>query len=249
MYYTVWLNKSFRSDLQWWTCFLPTWNGVGMMSGIVPARYVGTITLDVSGSWGCGAFESSGEWFQLKLPESWSSIHITVKELLPIVTGIALWGRKWHGQTVHCLCDNAAVVAIIKSGRCKDERVMHLMRSHERVMHLVRSHERIMHLMRSHERVMHLMRSLFFFLALYNMVVVGEHIPGVDALSRDDVPSFLLQAPGARRQPREIPEELLKCLVEEQADWTSQSWIGSFFSKGLAESTQRSRPETLLGIM
>ncbi len=136
----------------------------------------------------------------MKLPESRSSIHITVKELLPIVIGIGLWGRKWHGQTVRCLCDNAAVIAIIKSGRCKDERVMHLMRSHERVMHLMRSHERVMHLMRSHERVMHLMRShervmhlmrshervmhlmmrsLFFFLALYNMVV-GEHIPGVD---------------------------------------------------------------------
>ncbi len=57
MHYTVRLNKSFRSDLQWWTCFLPTWNGVGMMSGIVPARYVGTITSDASGSWGCGAFE------------------------------------------------------------------------------------------------------------------------------------------------------------------------------------------------
>ncbi len=28
--------------------------------------------------------------------------------------------------------------------------------------------------------------------------------------------AFLLQVPGARRQPREIPEELLKCLVEEQ---------------------------------
>ncbi len=66
--------------------------GVGMMSGIVPARYVGTKTSDASGSWGCGAFESSGEWIQLKLPESWSSIHITVKELLPIVIGIALWG-------------------------------------------------------------------------------------------------------------------------------------------------------------
>lgn len=178
---------------------------MGMMAGIVPARYVGTITSDASGSWGCGAFETSGEWFQLKLPESWSTVHITVKELLPIVIGIALWGRRWQGGTVRCLCDNAAVVAIIRSGRSRDERVMHLV------------------------------RSLFFFLALYKVAVVGEHIPGVnngaaDALSRDDVSSFRLQVPWAHSQPGEVPEELLQCLVKEQSDWTSQSWIDMFKS-------------------
>ena len=47
-----------------------------------------------SGSWGCGAFTSSGEWFQVVWPDSWSSVHITVKELLPIVIGVALWGKQ-----------------------------------------------------------------------------------------------------------------------------------------------------------
>ena len=54
--------------------------------------------------------------FQLKLPGSWDGIHITAKELLPIVIGAALWGEQWRGQTVRCLCDNAAVVAVILSG-------------------------------------------------------------------------------------------------------------------------------------
>ena len=86
----------------------------------------GIITSDASGSWGCGAFTSAGERFQLKLPGSWHGIHITAKELLPIVT---LWGEQWRGQTVRCLCDNAAVVVVIRSGSNRDERVMHLMRS------------------------------------------------------------------------------------------------------------------------
>ena len=100
--------------------FLQAWNGVGMMLGVVPMYPAGTITSDASGSWGCGAFTSAGERFQLKLPGSWHGIHITAKEVLPIVIGVALWGEQWRGQTV---------VAVIRSGSNRDERVMHLMRS------------------------------------------------------------------------------------------------------------------------
>ena len=35
------LNHGFRSDLRWWATFLPTWNGVGMMSGVIPAEVAG----------------------------------------------------------------------------------------------------------------------------------------------------------------------------------------------------------------
>lgn len=196
------LNKGFRSDLQWWACFLPSWNGDSMMSSVVKGGWKVTVTSDVPGSWGCGAFTSSGEWFQLQLLESWSSIHITVKELLPIVLGAVVWGEKWEGKTVRCLCDNAAVVAIIKSGRSKVERAMHLI------------------------------RSLFFFLAKFGVVLVGEHIPGIengaaDALSRDNLPSFRLQLPGVQPQPTAIPRGDLDRLAHH------------YFVKGLANSTHK----------
>lgn len=42
---------------------------------------------------GCGAFSSAGEWFQIEWLEKWKEFHITVKELLPIVMGVALWGN------------------------------------------------------------------------------------------------------------------------------------------------------------
>ena len=83
---------------------------------------------DASGSWGCGAFTSEGEWFQLKLPHDWSTVHITTKELLPIVLGAALWGKKWARKHVRCRCDNAATVAILNTGRSRDDKAMHLMR-------------------------------------------------------------------------------------------------------------------------
>ena len=59
-HYRVRLNREFRSDLQWWACFLPTWNGRSMMTGILPTFHAGVLTSDASGSWGCGAFTSSG---------------------------------------------------------------------------------------------------------------------------------------------------------------------------------------------
>ncbi len=238
LHHNIRLNNGFRSDLCWWTCFLPSSNGRGMMTGVIPTGVAGTMTSDASGSWGCGAFSSGGEWFQLQLPESWQGIHITVKELLPIVIGIALWGEQWCGRTVRCWCDNAAVVAILRSGCSKDVRVMHLT------------------------------RSLFFFLAHYNLQVVGQHIPGAengantsqgqrmasqgqrmgpthprgrewhprgrewgqhipgaengaaDALSHNDRESFLMQVPSANKVPSVIPRELEEMLV------TAGSWTG-----------------------
>ena len=50
-----------------WAAFLPSWNGVSMMAGVIPSEVAGSITSDASGSWGCGAFLSRGEWFQLEL--------------------------------------------------------------------------------------------------------------------------------------------------------------------------------------
>ena len=39
-----------------------------------------------------------------------------VKELLPIVLGVAVWGNQWQGLAVSCRCDNVAVIAIVNSG-------------------------------------------------------------------------------------------------------------------------------------
>ena len=95
-----------------------------------------------------GAFTECGEWFQYRWPAEWESVHITVRELLPIVVSVAVWGHSWRGCTVRCRCDNAAVVAIIRSGSSRDPTAMHLM------------------------------RCLFFITARYQIVLVPAHIPG-----------------------------------------------------------------------
>ena len=35
--------------------------------------------------------------------------HITLKELLPIVIAIAIWGTEWVNRSILCRCDNEAV--------------------------------------------------------------------------------------------------------------------------------------------
>ena len=55
------LNVAARSDIIWWHTFLRTWNGVGILP--ILQRQV-QLTLDASGSWGCGVY-SGVRWFQL----------------------------------------------------------------------------------------------------------------------------------------------------------------------------------------
>jgi len=77
---------------------------------------------------------------------------------------------------------------------------------------------------------MHLMRALFFFTANYNITLSCSHIPGVDngaadALSRDNVISFVQQVPGARSQPSILHQGLIQALIHQKPDWTSRDWI------------------------
>ena len=43
-----------------------------------------------------------------------------------MVVGVTLWGKQWQGKTILARSDNAAVVAIVKSGSSKDNMAMEL---------------------------------------------------------------------------------------------------------------------------
>lgn len=51
--------------------------------------------------------------FQLQWPETLSTLHISNKELIPIVIATAVWGQQWTSSHVRVKCDNAAVVHVI----------------------------------------------------------------------------------------------------------------------------------------
>jgi len=71
-----------------------------------------------------------------------------VKELLSIVLAVALWGAEWKGGLNRSQCNNAAVVAIKKSGWSKNILAIQLL------------------------------RSLFYLTAKWGIVLSGVRIPG-----------------------------------------------------------------------
>jgi len=95
LHHHIRLNRGFRSDLQWWSLFLEGWNGISLVSSLARSSPGVVLTLDASGSWGCGAFESAGKWFQIQWLGALDGAHITVKELLAVVVACALWGSQW----------------------------------------------------------------------------------------------------------------------------------------------------------
>ena len=208
-HHRVRLNLSFRSDLQWWNCFISSWNGVSLIRPLASSQT--HVWTDASGLFGCGAFvPSSQEWCQLQWPDSyppeWVQLKdesIALKELLPIVLACAVWGRDWENQAVSVHCDNLGVVSLVNSG-------------YSRV-----------------PQIMHLLRCLFFIRARFHLDVWAIHVPGVqnslaDALSRNNLHLFLLQVPGASSRRRSIPPELLELLGGRQPDWTSPAWSQLF---------------------
>ena len=192
------LNKGFQSDLQWWWMFLEIWNGVSMLNSTAVCPPAVTLTSDASGSWGCGAFLSTGEWFMCPWPPNWAKMHISVKKLFPSVLACALWGHQWRGKMVSCLSDNTEAVAILRSGISQQESVMQLM------------------------------CTLWFIKAYHSIYTVANHVAGAhnlaNSLSRDNPALFLRQVPSARRVPTTVPTDLRQLLLESDLDWTSESW-------------------------
>ena len=172
------LNLAARSDLCWWQAFLAPLNHRALRHAFTADRPSFTITTDASGAVGCGAVWHHW-WLQLK----WSEIpppfqaetaedSITMKELLPIVLAVGVWGPWWKGGTVLVLCDNQGATAAVNSGHSKAPRMMHLL------------------------------RSLFFIKARFQLRLLAAYLPGrlnvtADAVSRDHLPSFFAQIPCA----------------------------------------------------
>ena len=196
------LNREFRSDLQWWSMFCPRWNGVCALTPIRLATPDIVVHSDASGSWGFGAIWDS-HWIQGQWPNTWSSVNITAKELLPIVLSAGLWGRSWKLKCVHFRCDNEAIVHAISAWRSKEPLVMHLLRG----------------------LALLAMEFSFQFKASH---IAGSLNVAADAISRNDLPSFFVQVPQASNLPDLIPRPLLDIFLHQQPDWLSTSWKESF---------------------
>jgi len=56
------------------------WNGISLLKSVTIKSPKITVTLDASGSWGCGAFCDPGAY-------------ISIKKMVPVVIAVTIWGR------------------------------------------------------------------------------------------------------------------------------------------------------------
>ena len=201
------LNTKARADILWWRIFLQGWNGSSFFLSSSPSV---TVISDASGSFGCGAFARAYGWFQVAWPQSWHSIHITAKELVPVVVAAAVWGSQWRTSRVIFHSDNMAVVDLLRKRTSPDPLVMHLL------------------------------RCFIFYAAVYHFSFEAKHIAGVnntaaDAISRNNMTLFHSLVPQVVHSP--VPEPVLELLVHQRPDWGSPSWT-SLFTASLQRELQ-----------
>ena len=98
------LNLEARADLAWWKLLLDNWSGTSAQQFLLLRNPDHHLYTDTSGSWGCGGWAAS-QWFQVKWTPSLSLPTIALKELLPAVIAVAVWGPQWRGCLIVCHTD------------------------------------------------------------------------------------------------------------------------------------------------
>ena len=186
LHHHIRINQEARADIQWWSTFLPQWNGISYFldSDITQASALNLYT-DASGTHGYGAYYQ-GAWFRGNwAPQQRGSAGTTIQwqELFAIVAAALTWGHQWQGKRILFHCDNQAIVWAWKGKRCRERRVMALM------------------------------RVLCMTAANNNFYVTLHHLPGThnsiaDSLSRNQILQFRQLAPDADPDPTTTPAML-----------------------------------------
>ena len=181
---SVKLNAEARRDIRAWLLFLESYNGVSVLPSpdFTDSKTLHLYT-DASGSIGFGAVLGN-RWFNGTWHSSFDDVHISTKELFPIVLVTEVWGDVLANRRVLFHTDNAAVVAIINKQSSRDEVNMHLI------------------------------RCLVIALLRHNVVFKAQHIPGkcnvlADMLSRFQLQAARRHAPWLDPQLTTIPPHLL----------------------------------------
>lgn len=176
------LNAEARADIKWWIDFLPSWNGIAIIQEPPVTSYALTLHTDAS-ALGFGAVFST-HWFSLPWPASLSPIQdINFCELFAVVAAVFTWGDHWQNQQILFYTDNLSITNIWKSGSCRDQDIMRLV------------------------------RALFLFIANRNINILMCHIPGkfndsADALSRLQIAKFRRLNPQADFQPTPVSPDV-----------------------------------------
>ena len=109
------INCEFRRDLNWFTKFLPNFNGVAFFNHKPIHTHV---ELDASLQ-GLGAM-CGQEIYAIALPRGFQNYNIVHLEMINILVAVRTWTPQWQGRKVVIHCDNQAVVSVLSSGHTRN---------------------------------------------------------------------------------------------------------------------------------
>ena len=184
-HYRITLNSESRADLQAWENFITEFNG---KSCFLFQNWVSSDSIklysDAAGVYGGFAAVFGCRWIAGDWTPDMEPLHITVKELFPIVLALEIWGHLLTNHKLLFLSDNAAVVDIINKTSSKDKCIMKLV------------------------------RRLVIAALKFNIFFKAKHIPGksnviCDLLSRFSFQEVRSLAPWLDTNPTDIPPNLL----------------------------------------
>ena len=101
-----------RLSNELWRLFAQHWNGTALLvQGDIKSHQMP----QVPGAW------YNNYWFSVPWTETCKYLHITVKEMAPIIIAAIMCGHDWKGDLVIAFCDNTAVVAALNNRSCKEK--------------------------------------------------------------------------------------------------------------------------------
>ncbi|KAK3107485.1 hypothetical protein FSP39_015569 [Pinctada imbricata] len=121
------LNSKARADIQAWLIFIKHFNGKALI--LEDKWYTSShlnLHTDASNIGFGGTFQT--QWFYGSWNYEWTDLHITVKELFPIVLALELYSYIIENNCIEFFLDNMAVVHIINKQTSKDPVIMKLVR-------------------------------------------------------------------------------------------------------------------------
>ena len=138
-------------------------------------------------------------------------------------------GFNYHGmvigKTYRCCEGLLPIVVAWLHLDSRDERLAHSLQMWYNVTAVIMVNK----MTSKHSVAARLLRCLSFVTARGQISLSACHLPkkdncATDALSRGDLPRFMLCSGDAEPSPTLVPEELIDCLLVSMPDWPSQLW-------------------------
>ena len=111
----VQLSLDAQRDINWFSKFLPTFNGTTIFDHR-PIAF--EMELDACLQ-GLGA-RCGNQVYAIPLPLGYMDMNIVHLEMLNILVALRVWNMSWAKSIVRIACDNEAVVQVLNSGRTRD---------------------------------------------------------------------------------------------------------------------------------